>query len=57
MRNKLKVYSSRKIQLTPQEKVEYNKRLDEQIEKYKRDSKCGGIDPHGNFTRLHDRSW
>lgn len=53
---KLKVYSSRKIIPTEQEKEYYNERIRKQVEKYERDLKCGGIDERGNFTRLHDRN-
>ena len=51
----LRVYSSRKIVLTEQEKEDLEKRIQKQVEKYERDLKCGGIDERGNFTRLHDR--
>ena len=54
-RNRLIVYSSKKIMLTEQEKEEYERRLARQMEKQKRDSQCGGIDERGNYTRLHDR--
>ena len=52
----LRVYSSRRIVLTEQEKENLEKRIKKQVEKYERDLKCGGIDDKGNFTRLHDRS-
>lgn len=52
----LRVYSSKKIVLTEQEKEDYEKRIQKQMEKYQRDLKCGGIDCNGNFTRLHDRN-
>lgn len=55
IRKGLRVYSSRKIVLTEQEKEDYEKRIQKQVEKYERDLKCGGIDERGNFTRLHDR--
>lgn len=54
-RNKLIVYSSKKIVLTEQEKEEHDYRLTREMEKYKRDSMCGGIDELGNYTRLHSR--
>lgn len=41
--------------MTEQEKEDYEKRIQKQVEKYERDLKCGGIDERGNFTRLHDR--
>lgn len=56
-RKRLKVYSSKKIVLSEQEKQDCYQRIQKQVEKYERDSKCGGIDYNGNFTRLHDRSW
>lgn len=56
MKKGLRVYSSRKIVLTEQEKRDYEERLQKQVEKYQRDLKCGGIDDVGNFTRLHDRN-
>lgn len=56
MKNGLRVYSSRKIVLTEQEKRDYEERIQKQVEKYQRDLKCGGIDDVGNFTRLHDRN-
>lgn len=56
MKNGLRVYSSRKIVLTEQEKRDYEERIQKQVEKYQRDLKCGGIDEVGNFTRLHDRN-
>lgn len=52
----LRVYSSKKIVLTEQEKEELEQRIQKQVEKYERDLKCGGIDERGNFTRLHDRN-
>ncbi|MCH5340827.1 MAG: hypothetical protein J1E01_05130 [Acetatifactor sp.] len=54
-RNRLIVYSSKKITLTEQEKEELEYRLAREMEKRKRDSMCGGIDERGNYTRLHDR--
>lgn len=54
-RNRLIVYSSKKIVLTEQEKEEHERRLAIEMEKRMRDSKCGGIDERGNYTRLHDR--
>ena len=54
-RNKLIVYSSKKITLTEQEKEEHEYRLAREMEKRRRDSICGGIDEQGNYTRLHDR--
>lgn len=56
LKNRLRVYSSRKIVLTEQEKRDYEERIQKQVEKYQRDLKCGGIDDVGNFTRLHDRN-
>lgn len=55
IRKRLRVYSSSKIVLTEQEKEDYERRIQKQVEKYERDLKCGGIDERGNFTRLHDR--
>lgn len=54
-RNKLIVYSSKKIVLSEKEKEMHEYRLTKQMEKFKRDSQCGGIDEQGNYTRLHDR--
>lgn len=54
-KNKLIVYSSKKIVLSEKEKEKHEYRLTKQMEKYKRDSQCGGIDERGNYTRLHDR--
>ena len=54
-RNRLIVYSSKKIVQSEKEKEMYEYRLTKQMEKYKRDSQCGGIDERGNYTRLHDR--
>lgn len=54
-RNKLIVYSSKKIVLTEQEKEELERKLAKEVEKRKRDSMCGGIDELGNYTRLHYR--
>lgn len=56
-RKKLIVYSSKKIVLTEQEKAEYERKLNKEMEKRKRDSMCGGIDGLGNYTRLHDRHY
>lgn len=44
IRKGLRVYSSRKIVLTEQEKEDYERRIQKQVEKYERDLKCGGID-------------
>lgn len=55
-RKRFRVYSSKKIVLTEQEKEDLDQRIRKQVEKYQRDLKCGGIDERGNFTRLHDRS-
>lgn len=55
-RKRLKVYNSKKIVLTEQEKEDYEKKIQKQVEKYQRDLKCGGIDENGNFIRLHDRN-
>ena len=52
--SKLKIYSSKKITLTDEEKKEYEKKLQKEKEKYERDSKCGGLD-NGIYIRLHDR--
>lgn len=54
-RNRLIVYSSKKIVLTEQEKEEHEYRLAREMEKRKRDYMCGGIDELGNYTRLHSR--
>lgn len=54
-KNKLIVYSSKKIVLSEKEKEMHEYRLTKHMEKYKRDSQCGGIDERGNYTRLHDR--
>ena len=56
-RDELIVYSSKKIVLTEQKKEEYERKLAKEREKRERDSKCGGIDGLGNYTRLHDRNW
>ena len=54
-KNKVKVYSSKKIVLSEEEKGEYERKLAKEREKYERDLKCGGIDERGNYTRLHSR--
>ena len=56
-KKRLKVYSSKKIVLSEQEKQNYEQKIQKQVEKHERGLKCGGIDCNGNFTRLHDRSW
>ena len=53
--SKLKIYSSKKIILTPEEKEDYERKLEKERQKYERDSKCGGIDELGNYTALHYR--
>lgn len=40
--------------VTEEEKEYYEERLRKQMEKYERDSKCGGVSCCG-FVRLHDR--
>lgn len=52
--SKSKKNSSKKIILTDEEKEEYEYKLQKAIEKYERDSKCGGVDCSG-YVRLHDR--
>lgn len=52
--SKLKVYSSKKIVLSDREKMEYEAKLKKEMEKFERDSKCGGI-YNGYYVRLHDR--
>lgn len=56
-KKRLKIYSSKKIVLSEQEKQDYEKRIQKQVKRYERDLKCGGIDCNGNFIRLPDRSW
>ena len=53
--SRCKVYSSKKIILTEKEIAELEYKLNKEMEKRKRDEKCGGIDELGNYTRLHDR--
>lgn len=38
-----------------QERQDYEKRIQNQMEKYERNLKRGGIDCNGNFMHLHDR--
>ena len=52
----LHIYNSKKVVLSEQERQDYEKSIQKQVEKYERDLKCGGIDCNGNFTRLHDRN-
>ncbi len=54
-KNKLKVYSSKTVQLTEEEKAIYEYKMQKEKEKRERDLKCGGIDELGNYTALHHR--
>lgn len=54
-KNKLKIYSSKIIQLTDKERADYERRMQREKEKRERDSICGGIDELGNYTALHHR--
>lgn len=56
IKKRLHIYSSKKVVLSEQERQDYERRIQKQVEKYERDLKCGGIDDNGNFTRLHDRN-
>jgi len=51
---KLKVYSSRKVTLSDDEKKELDRKIEEQVKKHERDRKCGGMFGE-QFIRLHDR--
>lgn len=51
----LYIYSSKRVVLTEQERQDYEKRIQNQMEKYERNLKRGGIDCNGNFMHLHDR--
>ena len=51
----MKIYNSKTKKASKEEIDEYNKKIKKEIEKYKRDSKCDGIDEKGNYTSLHYR--
>lgn len=53
-KNKLKIYSSKKVILSEKEKKELDNKIEKEVEKYERDSKCGGLDGN-NFIALHYR--
>lgn len=54
-KNKTKIYMSKTIIPTKEEKEYYDDILRKQVLKYKNDSKCGVVD--GNqFLRLYDRN-
>lgn len=46
-----------KRKCTEEERKYYEEVYKKEKEKYERDLKCGGVDPYGNYTRLHDRAW
>lgn len=54
-KNKLKIYSSKKVILSKEEQEKYDKKLEIEKQKYERDSKYGGLDERGNYTALHHR--
>lgn len=54
-RKGLKIYSSKKVILLKEEKEILDGKIQKQIEKFERDSKCGGMEGCC-FVRLHDRS-
>ena len=55
MKHKLKIYSSKTIKMTEEDRAHFAEIAEKQRKKYENDKKCGGVDDSGYFVALHYR--
>lgn len=55
MKHKLKIYSSKTMKMTEEDRRRFDEIAEKQRKKCENDMKCGGVDDSGYFVALHYR--
>lgn len=55
MKRKLKIYNSKTMKMTEEDRRRFDEITEKQMKKYENDEKCGGVTDSGYFVALHYR--